>query len=109
MKTNEMRFHLALIEAQQSQARANHYAVRISSGLYKSRWVLSSGVNGKTLTEKELLQDEEATLKVHLSLADEFLDIAKKCIMEKMSIEKGSSSSKHEKEVLTCDDVQLIR
>ena len=74
---NLLHFQLALVEARQSQLRAEHFAVRINTGAYKSR--LGRVTNGARVpyTEQQILDDEVATMHRHIQLAEEHLEFAK--------------------------------
>jgi hypothetical protein len=82
MNTLHAKFQLALVEAAQSQMRAQHYQTRINAETYKARvgHVFHGGFNGTPLSEAEVLQSEVATMARHITLAESHLDYAKELL-----------------------------
>lgn len=79
MIEEQMRFQLSLAEAAQSQLRAQHYAKRIETGVWKERIgrVRIGGFNGELASEEYILKDEVATMNRHIQLAEDHLNMAK--------------------------------
>ncbi len=77
MTKTEMQFNLALAEVKQSQLRAEYYAKRIETGIYKQRQGTTTYGNSRPLTDQELLSDEMATMDRHIDIAEKHLEAAK--------------------------------
>lgn len=78
-----LQFQLALTQAAQSQLRAEHYALRIKTGVFKNRQVYHGGLpeqGGVLFTEEELMKDELATMKRHIHLAETHIDYAQQIL-----------------------------
>jgi hypothetical protein len=71
---------LAIAEALQSQARASHFGLRVTTRAYQER-VVHDG-HGRQLTERELEQDEITTQATHIDLAEQHLNRAKRLLRE---------------------------
>lgn len=86
--TKVLQFQLALTQAAQSQLRAEHYAVRIQTGVFKSRQVYRGGLpehGGVPYTQDELQADEVATMQRHIHLAEAHIEHAQE-ILSSMEI-----------------------
>lgn len=84
---NYARFQLALVEAQQSQLRAQYYQKRIDTGTWRERIgkVFEGGLpehGGIPYTEERILQDEVQTMHRHIDWAEQHLDHAKGILAE---------------------------
>lgn len=72
----QQKFAVAMAGVKQSQLRAEMYAARINTGIYKTRIVKHGSLDGPLYSEQELLQDELATMNRHIQLAEERLEYA---------------------------------
>lgn len=84
---NYARFQLALVEAQQSQLRAQYYQKRIDTGTWRERIgkVHVGGLpehGGTPMPEAAILQDEVQTMYRHIDWAEKHLDYAKGILAE---------------------------
>jgi len=71
----ERRFQLVLMQAKQSQLRAEYVNACMLSGVYKKRKV-RVGTDGPYLNEQELLEEEVGRQQRHIELAEEFINEA---------------------------------
>lgn len=81
------RFNLSMLEAQQSQLRAQYYAQRIAAGAFAQRLgkTFHGGLpenGGVPYTLSELLDDELKTMHRHVALAQEHIEYAKEILAE---------------------------
>lgn len=72
-------FQLALMEARQAQLRAEHFKVRIDTGVWKDRvgHVRVGGSTGPFANEAICIRDEVQTMNAHIRRAEDCLDAAK--------------------------------
>jgi hypothetical protein len=73
--TTNMNIEITLATLRQHQLRAEHYKMRILSGIYKSQQVHLG--NGKQLSEQELLDNEVLTMERHIDSAEKLLEVVK--------------------------------
>ncbi len=83
MSTNsEASIQIALLSVKQSQLRAEHYKVRIETGVYKNRIVHHGSFDGPLFSEEELLQDEIATMNRHIQMAEDKIEFVQQLLNE---------------------------
>lgn len=76
------KIQVSLMDAKQSQLRADYFKLRVESGSYKTRVVHKGGHDGPLMNEEELKQNEIGTMHRHIQLAEEHLEFAKSMLFE---------------------------
>lgn len=80
--SSETSIQIALLSVRQSQLRAEMYAARINTGIYKNRIVHHGSIDGPLYSEQELLKEEVATMNRHIQLAEDKIEFIQQLLSE---------------------------
>lgn len=80
--SSETSIQIALLSVRQSQLRAEMYAARINSGVYKDRIVRHGSTDGPLYSETELLKDEISTMNRHIQIAEDKIEFVQQLLIE---------------------------